>query len=142
MGQALQTFASLHWLNASGGVAYLGRGGGVTTLGYAVYEPGIADGLQQIYDCTLAIGVLMLRQISGRGNWTPSVVRLARVRPPCARPYQQIFRAPLEFDAEVSALIFPTAFEHCRVLAPFVRAFRRWSGQSPAGWRMGASRAA
>jgi len=243
VGQALQTFTSLHWLNASGGVAYLGRSDGVTTLGYAVYEPGITDGLQHIYDCTLAIGVQMLRQLSGNGRWTPSVVRLARVRPPGARPYQQIFGAPIEFDAERSGLDFPTAFEYRRVpsadetrrreldrllaavpreamvlklyrmirvamvfgltsgdgvaaamgltrrtlnrrlgehgttfqaalatvrfevarqllrdtgmpvsqialalgyaeLAPFVRAFRRWSGQSPAGWRTSASRAA
>ncbi len=243
VGQALQTFTSLHWLNASGGVAYLGRSEGVTTLGYAVYEPGIVDGLQQIYDCTLAIGVLMLRQLSGNGSWAPSVVRLSHVRPPSARPYQQIFRAPLEFDAELTGLDFATAFEHCRVsgadqtrrrelegvlaavpreamiqklyrmirvamvfgltsgdgiaaamgltrrtlnrrlgeygttfkgalatvrfevaqqllrdttlpvsqialalgyaeLAPFVRAFRRWSGQSPVGWRTSATRAA
>jgi AraC-like DNA-binding protein len=243
VGQALQTFTSMHWLNSSGGVAYLGRSGGVTTLGYAIYEAGIEDGLQQVYDCTLAVGVVMLRQLSGNGTWTPSVVRLSRIRPPAAKPYQQLFRAPIEFDAEMTGLDFPTAFERCRVasaddtrrrelesilaavpreamvqklyrmirvamvfgltsgdgiaaamgltrrtlnrrlgeygttfkgalatvrfevaqqllrdttlpvsqialalgyaeLAPFVRAFRRWSGQSPAGWRTNATRAA
>lgn len=115
VGRSLETFTVLHWLNASGGVAYLGRGDGVTTLGYAVFEPGLADGLTQICDCTVAIGVAMLRQLSGNSSWAPSVVRLSRVRPRDARPYQQLFRAPIEFDAEVSALDFPTAFEHCRV---------------------------
>ena len=115
LGRSLETFTVLHWLNASGGVAYLGRGDGVTTLGYAVFEPGLGDGLAQIYDCTVAVGVAMLRQLSGNSAWAPSVVRLSRVRPPDARPYQQLFRAPIEFDAEVSALDFPTAFEHCRV---------------------------
>jgi AraC-like DNA-binding protein len=115
VGRALETFTVLHWLNASGGVAYLGRDDGVTTLGYAVYEPGLADGLQQVCDCVLAVGVAMLRQLGGNAGWAPSLVRLSRVRPPDPRPYQQLFRAPLEFDAEVSALDFPTTFEHCRV---------------------------
>jgi AraC-like DNA-binding protein len=115
VGQSLQTFTALHWLNASGGVAYLGRREGLTTLGYAVYEPGLTDGLQCIYDCTLAIGVAMLRQLSGNGSWAPLVVRVSRPRPSDPRPYQRLFGAPIRFDAEVTALDFPTAFEHCRV---------------------------
>ncbi len=115
VGQSLNTFTALHWLNTSGGIAYLGRSDGVTTLGYAVYEPGLADGLQQIHDCTLAIAVVMLRQLSGNGSWSPAVVRVSRPRPSDPKPYQRLFGAPIRFDAEVSALDFPTAFEHCRV---------------------------
>lgn len=115
VGQAIQKFTALHWLNASGGVAYLGRREGVTTLGYAIYEPGVADGVQHAYDCTLAIGVVMLRQLSGNGSWTPAVVRMSRARPSDPKPYQRLFGAPIQFDAEVSALDFPSAFEHCRV---------------------------
>jgi AraC-like DNA-binding protein len=115
IGQAIQSFTALHWLNASGGVAYLGRKEAVTTLGYAVYEPGLTDGVQHVYDCTLAIGVSMLRQLSGNGSWAPSVVRVSRPRPIDPRPYQRLFGAPLQFDAEVSALDFPSAFEHTRV---------------------------
>jgi len=83
-GRALETFTVLHWLNASGGVAYSGAGR-VTTLGYAVFEPG-SPTLDANLRLHVAIGVAMLRQLSGNSSWAPSVVRLARVRHPTRDP--------------------------------------------------------
>ncbi len=115
VGQALDLYAAHQWLNSSGGVAFLGRERGITTFGYAVFEPGMHEGVEPIYDMVLAIGVRMLRELSGREDWTPTEVALSRRRPRDARVYRQFFRAPVRFDAESSALYFPSAFEATRV---------------------------
>ena len=115
VGQALDLYAAYQWLNSSGGVAFLGRESGVTTFGYAIFEPGMHEGVECIYDMVLAIGVRMLRELSGRAGWTPTEIALSRRRPRDVRAYRQFFRAPIRFDAESTALYFPSAFEAARV---------------------------
>jgi AraC-like DNA-binding protein len=116
VGAAIEAFTTLHWLNSSGGVAYLAREEGVTTLGYAIYELGLPEGWHHVHDCVIAIGVRMLRELTGRSDWAPLQVQLSHSRPDDVPPYRRFFGAPVRFDAEITAIHFPTAFEATRVL--------------------------
>lgn len=111
VGQALEQFATLHWLNTSGGVAFLNRDGGNTGLGYAMFQPGSAEGTLQLYDLVMAIAVGMLRELSANAKWTPTDVQLAHARPDDIGPYRRFFRAPVRFNAEASIVHFPSSFE-------------------------------
>jgi AraC-like DNA-binding protein len=108
--RALESFASFHWLNASGAVAFVLRDDGITSFGYAVFEAGILRGVQQIYDLALAVAVNMVRDLSGNPRWAPAVVRMSRARPDDPRPYRRFFGAPIRFDAESSTIRFPSTF--------------------------------
>jgi len=115
VGEALESFTSSQWLNSSGGVVYLGREKGITTLGYAIFEPGVTRGIDQMADMATGIGIRMLRELSGRSAWVPTQVTLSHRRPDDVAPYRRLFRASVRFDAEASAIHFPTAFESTRV---------------------------
>jgi hypothetical protein len=86
-------------LNSSGGVAFVVKDRGVTGFGYAIFEPGAPEGASHLYDLVIAIGVRMLRQLSGIADWHPLGVQLARALPEDSAPYLDFFRAPVHFDA-------------------------------------------
>jgi hypothetical protein len=115
VGEALETFTTFQWMNSSGGVAFLGRERGTTSLGYAIFEPGLRAGADQTYDMTVAIGVRMIRELSGKPDWSPARVMLARARPDEVAPYRRFFAAPIQFDAETSSLHFSSTFGATRV---------------------------
>jgi AraC-like DNA-binding protein len=115
LGEALATFTAYQWLNSSGGVAFLGREGGTTSVGYAIFEPGLHAGVDQIYDMTMAIAVRMIRELTGKAGWSPAQLMISRTRPADVAPYRRFFAAPVQFDAEASALHFPSTFEATRV---------------------------
>jgi hypothetical protein len=99
----------------------------------------------------------------------PAEAWFAHRRPTDVRPFRGFFRVPLRLDAEHFALVFPAASLQRRLtgfdvqlqqllqgssldlvristmlgcVAPgvFTRAFRRWSGTTPAAWRARAQR--
>jgi AraC-like DNA-binding protein len=115
VGDALETFTTYQWLNSSGGVAFLAREGRMTTFGYAIFEPGMQVGADQVYDMVMAVGVNMIRELAGRPGWSPARVTLSRKRPDDVQPYRRFFAAPVQFDKEATALHFSTAFEATRV---------------------------
>lgn len=115
VGQALDMFTSIQWMNSSGGVAFIGRDSNITSFGYAIFEPGMYEGVDQAHDLIMAIGVRMLRELSRREDWTPTEVAISRRRPKDIAPYRKLFRAPVRFDADTNALHFPAAFEATRV---------------------------
>jgi len=108
--RALESFISLQWLNASGGVAFRSSKDGTTSFGYAIFEPGIMRGVSQMYDLALAVAVNMLRDLSGNRGWAPSAVVMSRARPDERAPYRRLFGAHVRFDAESSMISFPSAF--------------------------------
>jgi AraC-like DNA-binding protein len=115
VGEALETFTAYQWLNSSGGVAFLGRDEGVTTFGYAIFEPNLRVGIDQIHDMVMAVGVRMIRELAGTPGWSPMQVMLSRKRPESVAPYRRLFGAPIQFDADMTALHFPSGFEATHV---------------------------
>jgi AraC-like DNA-binding protein len=106
LGDALRDIASLHRLNSHGAVVFLIEHGNVADFGYAPYARELR-GLDQIYDSTIATGVNLLRGLCGE-RFRPSEVFLARPTPADTGPYRRLFRAPVHFEAEFSALRFPS----------------------------------
>jgi AraC-like DNA-binding protein len=115
VGEGIEAFASFHWLNSSGGTAYLARAGNQTALGYAIFEPGLGAGVDQIHDLVAATGVQILRALRGSETWAPQLVRLARTRTDDPQPYRALFRCPVQFDADGTSLIFPRSAERAAV---------------------------
>ena len=105
LGNALRDIVRFHRLNSRGAVVFLIERASVADFGYAPYARELR-GLDQIYDSTLATGVNLLRALCGN-RFAPSEVFLARPTPVDTAPYRRLFRAPVHFDAEFSALRFP-----------------------------------
>lgn len=112
IGQAIKRFTALHWMNTTGGVAFLHVEDPLTGFGYAIFESGAAEGTFQLYDLVIAIAVRMLRQLSGNTKWRPRDVQLAHVPPADIGPYRRFFRARLRFNTESSMIHFPSSFEN------------------------------
>jgi Arabinose-binding domain of AraC transcription regulator, N-term len=103
LGMALRDFLANQQRHAQGAVPYLLMQDDVFVAGYAVYQPGV-QALDQICDATLAIGFNIVRQLSGT---LPVEVLLAHRTPVNAGPYRRFFAAPVRFEAEQSALVYP-----------------------------------
>lgn len=63
------------------------------------------QGMNQHEDLALSIAVSILRNLLGR-NWSPELVTLQRRAPMNTAPYRQVFRSPVEFEAEHSQVVF------------------------------------
>jgi AraC-like DNA-binding protein len=92
------------------------RGGGVTfsvegrsaMLGFETWVPG-AEANDQIEDAALASAFNFLRALCGPA-WNATEVRFAHRKPADVRPYRAFFRAPLLFEDEVNAVVFPSSW--------------------------------
>ena len=89
-----------------GAVVTLQTTGDTTMLGYALVLPDL-EATAQIYDMAMAGACNIMRTLCG-ADWSPTEVLLSRRSPRDITPYTQFFRAPLRFDAEESALVFPS----------------------------------
>jgi AraC-like DNA-binding protein len=94
-------------MNASGGAALMRREAGVTSLGYAIYEPQATRGVHETYDLTMGIGIQLVRQLIEQPNWSPTRVQMARPRPEHVEPYGRYFGAPVRFNAEAALIQYP-----------------------------------
>jgi AraC-like DNA-binding protein len=81
---------------------------GTALLGYSVYRHA-TPGIEFIYDAALAIGHRILLALCGPG-FVPLAVQFSHRRPARAAVYRRVFRAPLDFDAEVSGLVFASTW--------------------------------
>jgi AraC-like DNA-binding protein len=82
----------------------LDLGEGKSALGYSLFAiRSLAS--DQILDGSIAIQYLLLRKLCGP-TWKPVLVQLAHSRPADSKPWQQFFRARLQFDAPISAIVF------------------------------------
>lgn len=91
-------------LHDEGGTPTVIKTPGMTLVGYTVQQPGAAA-IEQIYDMTTAVACNIMRALCGKA-WRPAEVNLSRRKPRDAEPYRRFFRAPLQFDAELSAIAF------------------------------------
>lgn len=88
-------------------------GEGLSALGYSLFA-GKTPAAEQILDGSIAIHYLILRDLCGPG-WKPVRVQLSHRRPGTIAPFQQFFRAPLEFDAQVTAIVFESRWLDHRI---------------------------
>ena len=80
---------------------------GVAMLCFSLYEPD-AEGAVMVAEGGLATSVQVLRDLCG-ADWSPSEVLIPRRAPANPEPYRACFRAPVRFDQETAALVFPSA---------------------------------
>ena len=123
VGTALRNLAGHLHVRDRGAVAPLRLKGGMATLGYEIYHPGV-EGSEQIQDGALAIGMNVVKALCGR-TWRPSEVLFCHGKPEDLRPFRRIFAAPLHFDAERSALVFPAAWLERRTSGADAAVYRR-----------------
>ena len=106
VGIALRNLVKYLDLHDQGGVPSLATTGNSTLLGYAIHISGV-QAADQIYDLSIAVACNIMRALCG-ANWNPTEILLMRRPPRDLTPYKHFFRAPLRFDAEESAIVFPT----------------------------------
>lgn len=116
LGRAIERFATMQWMNATGGVAFVSRSDAMTGFGYAIFNPGVDESLATVYDLAISVGVAMIRQLCGKPDWRPQEVSLSRARPADVAPYRHYFLSALRFDAEASIIWFPSKFEDSPVI--------------------------
>ena len=105
VGTALHSMILHVCLNDRGVVPTLTAEYGVAKLGSAVYIP-MHEGIRQIADATLTIMCNLLRALCGEA-WAPAEVRFSHTQPRNTKPYESFFQAPLVFEADENALVFP-----------------------------------
>ncbi len=106
VGAALRSLVKYLDLHDQGGVPALATSGNRTLLGYAINLPGV-EAAEQIYDLAITIACKIMRTLCGT-NWKANEVLLARRPPRDVTPYKRFFRTPLRFNADESAIAFPT----------------------------------
>ncbi|MDX1431387.1 MAG: AraC family transcriptional regulator [Gammaproteobacteria bacterium] len=127
-GTALRTLVQFLNLTDEGGVGVLETSGGVTLLGYAIYQPD-TESIDVIYDMTTTFACRIMRLLCGE-EWNPSEVLLARHPPRDAAPYRAFFRAPLRFRSEYNAVAFPTRWLNHRPPGADAMLFRHLQKQA------------
>lgn len=105
VGAALRDLAAYLHLHDRGAVVGLSIQDDMAVLSYAFLTNDI-PGMALIADGAIAVGCNIMRSFCGP-QWAPTEVRLPRRRPLELRPYQQFFRAPIRFNSDQAALVFP-----------------------------------
>jgi AraC-like DNA-binding protein len=77
-------------------------------LGYSIYRHG-TPGAAHLYDVAIAIGYRALKEICGAA-WKPLRVQFSYVRPKDQRSYRRLFGPNIQFDAEVSGIVFAASW--------------------------------
>jgi AraC-like DNA-binding protein len=73
---------------------------------YSVVQPNV-EATDQVGDAALAIMHNILRELCGP-QWRPAGILFAHRRPTSLAPFQKLFAAPLIFNAEQYAIVFPS----------------------------------
>jgi AraC-like DNA-binding protein len=113
VGSALRSLILHLHLHDRGAVPVLSVEPPIAMLGYAIYQSGV-EGADQIYDGAIAIAFNIMQELLGPA-WRPTEVLFSRRRPSDIQPYRRFFQAPLRFDAEQTALVFPAQWLDCPI---------------------------
>jgi AraC-like DNA-binding protein len=109
VGSALRSLLLHLQLHDRGAAPLLLQSGRETAmLGYSVYRHA-TPGIELIYDAALAIACRILHSLCG-DDFVPLAVQFAYRRPASTAAYRRVFRAPLNFDAEVAAVVFGSSW--------------------------------
>lgn len=103
---ALAGLTNFFDLHDDGGAPLFSVDSELTLLGYTVNQSG-AMAIEQIYDLSIAFAFNLMRELCGEA-WQPTQVLLSRRRPVDTGPYLSFFKSMPLFDAEMSALAFPS----------------------------------
>nr|WP_244413556.1 AraC family transcriptional regulator [Methylorubrum extorquens] len=107
VGKALQALEAHARVRDRGAVVGLGVYNDIVVLSYAPHEPE-AEGAALHLERALATLTNILRGLYGP-DWAPLGVLLPRSAPRDTVPYTEFFGAPVRFDQEAAALVFPAA---------------------------------
>jgi AraC-like DNA-binding protein len=110
VGSALYRMILHICIHDRGGVPTLSTNNGFSKMGYAVYIP-MHVGIGQVCDASLAITYNLLRSLCGE-TWAPSKVLFSHSQPSDIKPYESFYQAPLTFEAEEDAFVFPEHWLH------------------------------
>jgi AraC-like DNA-binding protein len=64
-----------------------------------------APALDQQFDLVVGVGLSLMQHLAGH-SWVPLSLHLKRAEPIDTRPYRQLFRCPITFDAEFTGMVF------------------------------------
>jgi AraC-like DNA-binding protein len=82
-------------------------------LGYAIHQSNV-EGINHIYDLSIALGCSIMRGLCGAG-WNPTEVLSSRRPPADLKPYRKFYRAPLQFDMDRNAIVFPSRWMNHKI---------------------------
>ncbi|MGY2050690.1 AraC family transcriptional regulator [Methylobacterium sp. JK268] len=105
VGAALRGLIRHVEMHCVGATTTLVARGGTAVWSCVIYEPGTACA-DQVADAAAAAGLNVLRALCG-GNWAPEEVLLPRAVPEDEPAYRRVFAAPVRFNREAAALVFP-----------------------------------
>jgi AraC-like DNA-binding protein len=103
VGQAVTDFVENQHRHVRGSVVYRVIDGDQAVIGYAAYQPGVRA-ISLLYDCAVLGTATMMRQLVGA---RPDELHLPRRQPADPAPWHAAFRAPVRFDSEQAAVVYP-----------------------------------
>lgn len=77
-------------------------------FGYTIFRHGL-EGNNQIHATAIAVAFKFLRELCGL-SFKPLRVQFAHRRPRSVAPYGRLFCSPLDFDADISAIVFDSSW--------------------------------
>ena len=105
VGDALRSLVlHLHWHDRGAVPVYKSVSQSAVLLGYAVYRPQ-TPGIPEIYDVATTVAFRILQELCGP-RWRPKRVQFAYRRPASTEAYHDLFQVPVQFNADVSGVIF------------------------------------
>jgi AraC-like DNA-binding protein len=110
---ALENLAGHLHLVDEGAVMTLMLSESLAVLTYGIAQPEV-ECTDQIHDMAIAALTAVIRTLY-RDEWAPTEVLLPRRLPADPGPYLRFFRAPVRFDEEEAALVFPAALLDQRI---------------------------
>jgi len=113
VGAALRDLTENLDLHDQGGIPVFETRRNFSLLGYTIHHANV-EGVEQIYDLSIAVGCNIMRSMCGEG-WTPNKVLLSRHPPPDLTPYKQFYRAPLHFNMDRNSLMFSNHWLNHRI---------------------------
>ena len=105
VGDALRSLIRHVEMQCMGATTALTANDGTAVWSCVVYEPG-TDCADQVADAAAAAATNVMRALCG-GDWSPTEVHLPRAVPEDQPTYRRLFRAPVRFNREAAALVFP-----------------------------------
>jgi len=113
---ALQTLVRFMHLHVRGATTVLSEDSELALFEYQIYQKA-AVGNDQVGAGAVAVAFNILLELCG-DDWTPVEIRFAHSKPKDVRPFQRIFKAPLQFDSGHYAVVFSKGWLKRRVSEP------------------------